>query len=110
MSGRVHRTPQARADLLAVHDYIDDDNPSAADRFLAAAEDCFRLLCDLPEVGRLWPSAAESLGQVRTYPIPGFHNYLVFYRPTADGILVLAVLHSARDLKNVFDDYFGTPS
>lgn len=107
MSGRIRRTPRARADLLAIHDYINDDNPSAAARFLAAADECFRLLAEFPEAGRAWSSDRPELAGVRAHPIPRFANYLVFYRPASDGILVLAVLHAARDLDNVLPGYFG---
>ena len=33
-------------------------------------------------------------------------SYVVFYRPEADGILILLVAHGARDIPNVFRDRF----
>ena len=33
-----------------------------------------------------------------------FGRYVVFYAPTADGIDVIRVLHSARDIEGLFDE------
>jgi plasmid stabilization system protein ParE len=34
-------------------------------------------------------------------------NFIVFYQPLEDGILVLVVLHGARDIPRLFRDSFG---
>jgi toxin ParE1/3/4 len=44
-----------------------------------------------------------ALTGMRSWPIRGFGNHLVFYRPTDDGIEILRVLHGARDLRRVFN-------
>jgi toxin ParE1/3/4 len=105
VNSRIARTPQARTELIAIHDYIDNDNPSVADRFLDAAEDCFEMLADLPEAGRAWPSDRHPT--VRSHAIPGFLKYRVFYQPTNRGILILTVLHAARDLDKIFDEFLS---
>lgn len=40
---------------------------------------------------------------VRFWPIKGFENYLIFYRPTDRGIEMVRVLHGARDINAVFE-------
>lgn len=98
MSGQVDRSPEVRADLLEQHAYIAWDNPAAADRFLLAAERAFQNLANLPHLGQVWPSPDPRLAGLRFWPIPRFEKHLVFYRPTDEGILVVRVLHSARDI------------
>jgi toxin ParE1/3/4 len=44
---------------------------------------------------------------------PGVHsfrvgNYSILYRPVTGGIVILLVVHSARDIQAVFRDVFGT--
>jgi len=38
---------------------------------------------------------AEGL---RRWPVPGFRNYLIFYRPTETGVNIVRVLHGSRDI------------
>jgi toxin ParE1/3/4 len=89
----------ARQDLLDHFAYIAADRPDSADRFLRVAEASFARLAHSPEIGRAWLSDSPRLAGVRVRPLPsGFRRYLEFYRPTRDGIEVLRVLHSARDI------------
>ena len=74
---------------------IAEDDPQAADRFLTAAEEAFELLKQHPHIGRL---RSFSRPGVRSWLMPGFKNYLIFYFPTADEVQILAVLHGAQDL------------
>ena len=107
MKNKVQRSPRALTDLLEIHDYIDDDNPKAADRFLDAAEECFKLITRMPGIGRRWLPIRPALAHVtdiRVYPIPRFRKYQVFYRPTGEGVLVIRVLHGARDLERLMGD------
>ena len=104
MNQRIERSAQARADLINIRGYIDRDNHSAAVRFRYAAEETSSLLAELPEAGQIWHSS--RLADVRSQMIRDFPNYRVFYRPIQDGILILTILHGARDLDNAFDDLF----
>ncbi len=38
------------------------------------------------------------------WPIRGFENYLVFYRPIEEGIEVTRVLHGARDIRGILEE------
>ena len=71
------------------------DNPDAAGRSLTAAKESFELFRRHPRIGRL---RSFSLPGVRSWVIPGFQNYLIFYLPTGAEVQILAVLHGARDL------------
>jgi plasmid stabilization system protein ParE len=34
--------------------------------------------------------------------VKDFEKYLIFYRPMKDGVVVLRVIHAARDIENLF--------
>jgi toxin ParE1/3/4 len=105
-SRRILRRPRAKADLAEHYSFIARDKVAPAERFLREAETAFELLARMPTVGTAWESADPRLAGVRVYPLPrGFRNYLVFYRPLADGVEILTVLHGARDLRLALDQW-----
>lgn len=93
---QVTRRPLAEADILEIWDYIADDNPAAADRWVDQLDERFRMLATRPMMGR---SRNELAPGVRSFP---FGRYVVFYVPLDDGIDVVRVLHGARDIDAVF--------
>ncbi len=86
-------------DLRIVAQFIYHDNPTAAKPFLEAAYNAFEFLANNPNVGR----QRRDLGfpEVRSWRIPGYRRYLIFYREMPDRIQIWRVLHGARDLPNV---------
>jgi toxin ParE1/3/4 len=82
-------------DLREIGLRIAGDNPEGADRFFTAAKESFELLRRHPRIGRL---RSFSVPGVRSWIIPDFQNYLIFYLPTGTEVQILAVLHGARDL------------
>ena len=79
----------ARADLLAIVDYISDDNPDAAQRL---KNDIEAKTAKLPEHPKLYragrvPGTREMV--VRS-------NYVVIYTEDARAVTVLRVLHAAQ--------------
>jgi toxin ParE1/3/4 len=102
MAERVTRRPDVRRDLVELADHMSHDNLDAALRFLDAAERTFTFLAANRDVGSVCHFAqAESAG-LRAWPIDGFGNYLVFYRPTDEGVDIVRVLHGARDIEALF--------
>ena len=82
-------------DLREIGQRIAKDNPDAAGRFFDATKEAFELVARHPAIGRL---RSFSLSGLRSWVVPGFENYVIFYLPTTDEVQVLAVLHGARDL------------
>ena len=93
----VFRTSQANLDLIEIGLRIAEENPAAADHWLEQVDEKFRLLAQMPEMGRKRPDLAPGL---RSLPVS---NYVIFYRPVPDGIQVIRVLHGARDIPMLFD-------
>ena len=100
----VSLTPQARRDIIEAALHIAGDNPNAADRFLAAIEETFAALRRLPKMGAPRPFADSRLAGLRMFPVTGFTTYLTFYQPRDErGIVVVRVLHGARDIERIFE-------
>ena len=92
---------QARAalrDLDEIWDYIARDNPGAASRLIERIAERCHLYAGQPMLGAACPQLAPDLRQFSV------GNYVVFYQPQDDGILVVRVLHSARDIPSVFGE------
>ncbi len=96
--GEARKSSQAHRDLLENADYIAQDKESPAYRFLEAAERTFELLATFPHIGTKTSFENSDLADARLFPIRGFDDYLVIYRPLADHVLILRVVHGARDL------------
>tara|TARA_R100000544_G_scaffold31249_1_gene17547 strand:+ start:288 stop:563 length:276 start_codon:yes stop_codon:yes gene_type:complete len=79
----------AVADLMAIADYISDDNPDAA---LALVEEIQGKVAQLPaHPKRCRPGRVEGTRELVVRP-----NYIVVYTETAAAVTVLRVLHAAQ--------------
>lgn len=104
MIPNIIRAQQADDDLLGIFVYIGKDNLRAANRFMDAAEAAVQRLAQLPGLGRVWSASSPKLKGIRCWPVPRFSKYVIFYRPLADGIELLRVLHSKRNIVELLDD------
>jgi len=95
---RIERSRASISDYEEIWRYIARDNPAAADRLITALERQISSLVTMPGSGRTEPKLAADL---RSFPVG---NYLIFYRPIANGIALVRVLHGARDIT---PEYFG---
>jgi toxin ParE1/3/4 len=81
--------PTARADLLAIIDYISDDNPEAAQRLGEDVEEKISLLKEHPKLYRVGRVAGTREMVVRA-------NYVVLYEENDRAVSILRVLHAAQ--------------
>jgi len=88
--------PRAELDLLDIWDYIADDSPDRADNFLDRIESKLMTLAQNSGLGR---KRSELLPDLRSFSIG---NYVVFYQQIEGGIDVIRLLHSSRDIEEVF--------
>ena len=99
------KNPRAKRDLLEIWDYIADDSETRADAFITRFDEKFRLLAERSGLGRSRDELAEG---VRSLPVG---RYIIFFRPIPNGVEIVRVLHSARDLNTSFfveeDDDLG---
>ncbi len=92
----VGRTSQAELDLIEIGLRIAAENPEAADRWLQLIDQKCQLLASMPQMGR---DRADLAPNLRSFPVG---DYLIFYRPDSDGVVVIRVLHGARNLPPLF--------
>lgn len=95
---RVLRRPQAVGDVLEVWDFIAEDSLDQADAWVDRLDAALQRLATQPLMGRARPELADDL---RSLP---FESYVIFYLPIPDGVDVIRVLHSARDVDSAFND------
>ena len=82
-------TALARADLLAIIDYISDENPDAAQRLKDDIEARAKKLTEYPNLYRT--------GRVEgTREMVVWANYVVVYTDDAFAVRILRVLHAAQ--------------
>ena len=79
----------AVADLLAIVDYISDDNPDAAQALRDEIEAKVSRLREQPRLYRVGRVAGTREMVVRS-------NYIVVYAEDADTVTILRVLHAAQ--------------
>jgi toxin ParE1/3/4 len=94
-----HRVaPRARADLDEIWHYIATESGSeqAADRTVDSILDRLLLLSRWPRLGR---SRNDLRRGLRSY---GIGNYVIFYRISRAGVVILRVLHARRDIRRLF--------
>lgn len=84
--------PRAQIDLLDIWDYIATDNPDKADEVSDIFHEKFELIAGTPKIGRQRPELGNS---IRSFPTG---NYLIFYQIIEGDVVIVRVLHSARDI------------
>ena len=82
--------------------FIAQDNPQAADRVVEATFKTFEKLGARPGLGRLRRFRDPRLKNIRSLPVAGFQNYIVFYRVVDDEVQILHIYHGARDIQSLF--------
>jgi toxin ParE1/3/4 len=97
---RVEKRPAFFHDLHHYATHIALYNPDAAFRFLAAAEDACMLLSSEPHLGH--QEKFRKLVGIRSWRVPGFGDYLIFYCIKVDAVEILRLIHGARDLPRFF--------
>jgi len=99
---RARFSPRAERDLGDHCNYIAADNLEAAKRvrqvILATAD----FLVQHPELGRRIRKAAPRHAHIRWFVVPKYRNYLIFYQPFQETIVVVRVLHAAQDWTRFF--------
>jgi len=89
-------SPQADQDLLDIWLYIAEDSSINADRFLDKINDTAKRLSEFNNIGTDRPELGDD---IFSFPLD---RYLLYYRKTNTGIELVRVLHSSRDILQLF--------
>ena len=79
----------ARTDLLAIVDYISDDNPDSAQQVKDDIEEKAEKLIAFPKMGR--PGRVAG-----TRELVAWANYIIVYQEDNFAVRILRVLHAAQ--------------
>ena len=101
MSRRVVLRPEVPDDLHSIVIWLEQRSTVIADRFLESALAAFDDLAAMPGKGSPKTFARSRVTGVRSWSVPGFPNHLIYYLTHPDAIVVLAVLHGARNVRAV---------
>ena len=96
---RFRLSSSAKRDLAEIRHYIRQDKPMAADRQIAAFFRTFQTLAKNSEMGQRRPEFGLDLC---TFSVG---NYVIVYRPFAEGVEVARIVSGYRD----FEALFGPP-
>jgi toxin ParE1/3/4 len=92
----------AEADLREIWTYVAQHDRAAASKLVKEITHKFVILRDYPQMGREQDALLVNL---RSFAVKG---YIIFYQPFEDGIEVLRVLHSARDIESIFERFLDS--
>ena len=93
----VVRRPRASADMSEIWEFIAEDNIASADAFVDRIDLKFQALAAQPLMGRQRDDLAAGLRSVPMSP------YVIFYEAMSDGVVIVRVLHGARDIEAQFE-------
>lgn len=104
MKFRVLIDSAARGDLQAITSYLSERSEEVADRFVSSAWAAIDDLLNMSGKGSLKRMRSSGGQALRSWRVPGFHNYLIFYFIEGKLIVVIGVLHGARNLRRILRD------
>lgn len=85
-------TRESERDLSEIADHIATDNLLAALAWLDDMRALCRLLARNPELGER--RAMPEFGALRLH---AKGSYVIYYRPTRDGVVIVRIVHGARE-------------
>jgi toxin ParE1/3/4 len=100
---RIFISKIAEQDTEEITLYLALDNPPAETKFREALEATYTLLSTMPDMGSTRDYHNPRFSNLRMFPIKKFENYLIFYQSTEEELLVVRVLHGARDIAALFE-------
>ncbi len=101
---KVFEKPSAAGGVDDIVEFLFQRSPRAARRFFTAVWETYEWLSRVPEGGSEIDVLLKTTYRgMRFSQVKRFKNYLIFYLPIPDGIIVYHVLDGRRDyLKTVF--------
>lgn len=97
------KRPQVIRDLIDIATYIAEHNLDSGDRFLYAAEETFKQLGQMPQLGKQCQFTNSRLQNIRQFAVKGFRKYLIFYQITIVGVEILRVIQGSRDIEAILE-------
>jgi toxin ParE1/3/4 len=102
----LHVSEAAALSIVEQADYYMAADRSLALRWEESVDEGVGSLLKMPERGAQCRFRSPSLANVRWILVPGFPKHLIFYRysPDDQAVLIIHVLHGARDVESLLDE------
>lgn len=104
MSLRIVLRASVHNDLHEITAYLDDKNVKVANRFIEGVLDALAGLAQMPGKGSPKPFRSSHPLPIRSWLVPGFENYVIYYVVEGNALIVLAILHGARNVRRILRD------
>lgn len=91
-------------DLYELAVYLDRQSPGLSQRFSRAARQTMDRMAVFPYQGSHFLPGRASIPELRWLPIDGFPNHLIFYRVAQEQLIVVRIIHGARELESILVD------
>jgi toxin ParE1/3/4 len=101
MKLELYITPQADQDIDEQFAFISVGSENKARKFYEAVFQTMEDLAQMPYKGAVCRFAEAELHGLRRWHVKGFMKHLIFYRMEEDTLVIVRILHAARDLENV---------
>ena len=96
MDFEVKWSPEATEDLESIGEYIARDSEFYARAVVTEVLSLSRNIADYPMIGRMVPEIGDEYIRERFV-----YSYRLVYRVESQKILIIAVIHGKRELKNI---------
>jgi toxin ParE1/3/4 len=95
----IRRREGVDRDIAELAEFFLSRSEPVAFRFVDAVQTTLKDLAAMPGLGSPKYFNDVRVAGLRSWRVKGFPNHLIFYQPMDNGIMVLAVIHGARDLE-----------
>ena len=95
-------SPRALTDIKSTWEYLSEQNEDIAIELIKEISQKCKILSENPKIGR---ERNDLIIGLRLFP---FKNYNIFYFQTEFGVEIYRVIHSSRDVIQIFDDVIDT--
>ncbi len=103
MAYSILKNPQAERDIEECFVYIAEENLDVGIYFLVAVEESIEQIASFPKIGSVKTFAGSQLHGLRMWRVKDYEKYLIFYLLKTETVEIIRVLHSSRDLQDLFD-------
>lgn len=90
----------AETDIEDIFSYFAQFSIETSRKVLKELAQKFKLLAENPKLGRMHD---EFVLNLRSFP---YKKYMIFYFPIENGVEIYRVLHGARDIEDLFEEFF----
>ena len=95
---KIEISARALTDLEEIWIYYSERDQKIADKILKQITEKFSKLLEFPKIGK---ERNELFLGIRSFPAG---KYIIFYQETDSGIEITRVVHSSRDIPQIFDE------